>query len=216
MNRDILPNLRENYESPILEKTDLKADPFEQFNLWFSDALEANIKEPNAMTLATCSKDGKPSARIVLLKGIDEEGFIFYSNYLSRKAKDITENPNAALVFLWLDLNRQVRIEGKIEKVSKKTSEKYFQSRPKGSQIGAWASPQSQIIDNRDILESNVEKLNEKFADNEQLPLPEFWGGYRIVPDVIEFWQGQPSRLHDRLRYSREGEAKWKVERLAP
>ncbi|MDA7625735.1 pyridoxamine 5'-phosphate oxidase [bacterium] len=155
------------------------------------------------------SKEGKPSARIVLLKGLDENGFIFYTNYLSRKAEDIKENPNVALVFLWLELHRQVRIEGHIEMVSKEISETYFQSRPKGSQIGAWASPQSQVIQNRNILEENVSELKKKYKETAQLPLPKFWGGYRVIPEVVEFWQGQPSRLHDRLRYSKNEHNDW-------
>lgn len=216
MNRDVLQNLRENYESPILEKEGLKSNPIDQFKIWFEDALKAEVKEPNAMTLATVSEDGKPSARIVLLKGMDEKGFIFYSNYTSRKAKELEENPNAALVFLWLELHRQIRIEGRIEKVSETISKNYFKSRPKGSQIGAWASPQSQVISDRKILETKVVELNKKYEDSDFLPLPDFWGGYRVVPNKIEFWQGQPSRLHDRLKYSKQENGAWKIERLAP
>ncbi|MCR9289947.1 MAG: pyridoxamine 5'-phosphate oxidase [Bacteroidetes bacterium] len=216
MNRDILPTLRETYNAPIFGENDLPSNPLAQFQLWFNDALSNKIKEPNAMTLATCTKEGKPSARIVLLKGLDENGFIFYTNYLSRKAEDIKENPNVALVFLWLEIHRQVRIEGHIEMVSKEISETYFQSRPKGSQIGAWASPQSQVIQNRNILEENVSELEKKYKETAHLPLPKFWGGYRVIPEVVEFWQGQPSRLHDRLRYSKNEDNDWQVERLAP
>lgn len=216
MNRDVLPNLRQNYKSPILNENNLKSHPIDQFKIWFEEAMKFGIKEPNAMTLATVSNDRKPSARIVLLKGLDEKGFIFYTNYAGRKAVEIEQNPNGALLFLWLELHRQVRIEGRIEKVSKETSEKYFQSRPKDSQIGAWASPQSQVIENRSVLESKVAKLTKKYRDAEHLPLPDFWGGYRVVPKMVEFWQGQPNRLHDRIRYSKEKKGNWKKERLAP
>lgn len=212
----MLLNLREDYNLDKLELGDLAPTPIQQFEKWFNFALSKNVKEPNAMTLATATKDGIPSARIVLLKGFDENGFIFYTNYDSHKAKELIENPKAALVFCWLELHKQIRIEGKVEKVSTEESTEYFQSRPKGSQIGAWASPQSQVIENRDILEKNVKDLNAQYADSEILPLPENWGGFIVKPTKIEFWQGRSSRLHDRLRYTLTENEEWEIDRLAP
>lgn len=212
----VIENLRRDYSSAALDITDVASNPFEQFGKWFKEALSSEVLEPNAMTLSTADKNGKPSARIVLLKGFDKDGFVFYTNYGSAKAAELLENPQAALTFLWLELQRQVRIDGTVEKVSCQESEKYFQSRPKGSQIGAYASPQSQVIEDRTILEKNVEELTAKYQDVDVLPLPDNWGGYRVKPTLIEFWQGRPSRLHDRMVYQRQENDNWKIERLAP
>ncbi len=210
-----LENLRKDYRAEKLSETDVKSNPIEQFDHWFDEALKSGIYEPNAMTLATASTDGKPAARIVLLKGFNQDGFVFYTNYLSRKGKELAKNPVVALVFFWPELERQVRIEGTIEKVSKETSEKYFQSRPKESQIGALASPQSQVIEDRSLLEKNWKELEKKYADQE-IPKPSFWGGYLVKPQVIEFWQGRSSRLHDRIVYRKADKNNWKIVRLAP
>lgn len=210
-----LENLRKDYRAEKLSEKDVKSNPIEQFDHWFDEVLKSGIYEPNAMTLATASTDGKPAARIVLLKGFNQDGFVFYTNYLSRKGKELAKNPVVALVFFWPELERQVRIEGTIEKVSKETSEKYFQSRPKESQIGALASPQSQVIADRSLLEKNWKELEKKYADQE-IPKPSFWGGYLVKPQVIEFWQGRSSRLHDRIVYRKADKNNWKIVRLAP
>jgi pyridoxamine 5'-phosphate oxidase len=210
-----LENLRKDYRAEKLSETDVKKNPIEQFDHWFDEALKSGIYEPNAMTLATASTDGKPAARIVLLKGFNQDGFVFYTNYLSRKGKELAKNPVVALVFFWPELERQVRIEGTIEKVSKETSEKYFQSRPKESQIGALASPQSQVIADRSLLEKNWKELEKTYADQE-IPKPSFWGGYLVKPQIIEFWQGRSSRLHDRIVYRKADKNNWKIVRLAP
>lgn len=211
-----IADLREDYQKAKLEIGEVAASPFEQFHAWFELAIQAEVKEPNAMTLATATADGKPSARIVLLKGVDELGFRFFTNYDSKKGQDLAENPHAALVFSWLTLEKQIRIEGRVERISEADSTDYFQSRPKGSQIGAWASPQSQVITDRTILEQNVQDLQQQYADSEQLPRPEHWGGYRVVPNLVEFWQGRSSRLHDRIQYRLKADGSWKLERLAP
>jgi len=190
------------------------ANPFLQFKKWFSDAIEAQLYEPNVMTFATADSDGKPSARIVLLKGFDENGFVFYTNYESRKANDLVENPQAAAVFFWAELERQVRIEGIVSKIDKETSEAYFHSRPIGSQIGAIASPQSSVITDRTLLEEKVSMLTAEY-EGKVIPKPDNWGGYLIEPKRIEFWQGRSSRLHDRITYDFI-EGSWKISRLAP
>ena len=198
-----------------MSETDVDRDPLRQFQNWFDTSVAANILEPNAMTLATVTPDGKPDARIVLLKGLDARGFVFYTNFLSRKGKELAVNPQATLVFLWAELERQVRVEGVVERVSNEEADAYFHSRPLGSQLGAWASTQSEIIPDRAYLEERHQELAKEYADRE-IPRPSHWGGYRVIPDGIEFWQGRTSRLHDRLRYDREGDDNWIVRRLAP
>ncbi|NYT85316.1 pyridoxamine 5'-phosphate oxidase [Pollutimonas harenae] len=206
-------DIRQSYEKFELLESSLAADPFEQFTLWFNDALTAKVAEPNAMTLATTTLAGKPSARIVLLKGFDQQGFVFYTNYLSRKGHELAENPNASLLFFWPALERQIRIEGVIEKASAAESDSYFQSRPLGSRIGAWVSPQSQPI-TRAELEARAAELSKSLGA--EPARPEHWGGYRLNPDRVEFWQGRPSRLHDRLVFQRDESQVWSHIRLAP
>ncbi|MEM6377645.1 MAG: pyridoxamine 5'-phosphate oxidase [Bacteroidota bacterium] len=196
--------------------TDVQADPFKQFETWITEALDSQVLEANAMILSTLTKDQRPTARVVLLKDFDQNGFVFYTNYNSRKSQEMEANPYACLVFNWMELQRQVRIEGSVERVSPEESTAYFQSRPKGSQIGAWASPQSQIIPGREVLEERVKTLQEKYQDVDQLPRPEHWGGFVVKPTLIEFWQGRMSRLHDRIQYEKVGENNWKIDRLAP
>jgi pyridoxamine 5'-phosphate oxidase len=215
MNQEELKNLREEYNAAALTEASTKSDPIKQFEKWFNEAQEAQVPELNAMTLATATPDGRPSARIVLLKGYHEGGFVFFTNYLSRKGKEINKNPNGALTFFWPSVERQIRIEGTLEKVTREESEKYFHSRPHNSQIGAVVSPQSQEIENRDIIE---QKWNELAAEYEgkEVPKPSFWGGYILKPRLIEFWQGRPSRLHDRILYKKIDNKNWKKVRLAP
>jgi len=215
VNNQTIAALREDYRAKTLEIGEVQADPILQFKDWFQAALDSSVKEANAMTVATVDALGKPSARIVLLKGFDENGFIFYTNYESKKGKDLAVNPNISAVFLWKDLERQIRIDGIAKKISRADSLKYYKSRPKGSQIGAWVSPQSQIISDRSILENKMKDLQEKYMSEETLPIPPHWGGYQIQPTTIEFWQGRSSRLHDRICYTLEGK-KWKIDRLAP
>ena len=210
-----ITQMRKEYMDKGLNKEDLDENPFKQFELWFNQAIEVNLREPNAMVLATTGKDMMPSARTVLLKIFDEKGFVFFSNYKSKKAKDIEENPKAAVLFPWLDLDRQVKIEGSIEKISSKESLKYFLSRPKGSQLGAWVSHQSEIISSRSLLEAKFNEIKNKFVKGE-IPFPDFWGGYIIKPQTIEFWQAGTNRLHDRFVYTLQEDTSWKIERLAP
>jgi len=210
----LIANLRRNYSYQGLSESDADPNPFQQFQQWFDQALAAQILEPNAMTLATAFA-GKPSARIVLLKQFDDRGFVFYTNYCSRKGQELAENPWAALVFWWADLERQVRIEGQVEKVSDQESNEYFHSRPLGSRLGAWASDQSRVIGDRLLLEQRLTELEQKYQDQE-IPRPPHWGGYRLVPTTIEFWQGRPNRLHDRLCYQRLEIGNWQIERLSP
>lgn len=211
-----LADLRINYSRASLDEADAAPDPLAQFDRWFKEALAAKLPEPNTMTLATVGDDGRPSARIVLIKGVDERGFVFFTNYESRKGRDLAAHPQAALLFYWIELERQVRIEGRIEKTSAEESDRYFASRPLGSRIGAWASEQSAVIDGRATLEAREKAVSERYGDNP--PRPPHWGGYRLVPDSIEFWQGRPSRLHDRLLYTRDAAAAsgWTISRLSP
>ncbi len=206
--------LRKDYRLQTLNEEDVAANAIEQFSRWWNEAVKSDIDEVNAMTLATVDEDEMPSARIVLLKGFDERGFVFFTNYNSAKGKAIAHNPKAALVFFWKELERQIRIQGDVEKVSDAESDEYFNSRPVGSRIGAWASPQSEVISNRHVLEDNVAKLTTEMKEG--VPRPYYWGGYRIKPASIEFWQGRSNRLHDRIKYSLEGDGSWKRVRLAP
>ena len=212
-----IADLRQEYARSELDRDHVDDDPMKQFHAWFDEALEAEVEEPNAMTLATASADGRPSARIVLLKGLDERGFVFYSNYESRKGTELAQNPRASLVFWWEPLERQVRITGDVEQLPGEESTEYFHSRPQGSQLGAWASPQSHVIDDRSVLHQRLEAVKQQFGEGD-VPRPTHWGGYVVRPLEIEFWQGRPNRLHDRLRFRRDDvdAADWTLERLAP
>lgn len=210
-----LSKMRQEYMTKGLDFKDLDECPFKQFELWFNQAIDANLIEPNAMSLSTVGNDMKPSIRTVLLKTFDTDGFVFFSNYKSKKAKQIDENPYAAIHFAWLGLERQVKMEGRIEKISKTDSMKYFLSRPKGSQLGAWVSHQSEVISSRSLLEAKFDEIKNKFSKGE-VPFPSFWGGYKVVPQTIEFWQGGKDRLHDRFEYKRKEDNTWEINRLAP
>lgn len=210
-----IANKRQDYTKAILDRDGLSQDPIILFERWYQDAEKAGIIEPNAMSLATSSKSGHPSIRMVLLKGFDPQGFVFYSNYTSRKGQELTENPQAALLFWWKELERQVRIEGEIEKTSLEQSQGYFNSRPRGSQISAWSSPQSQEIKEHYLTDKRQE-VEQRFADEDVIPLPPHWGGYLLKPAVLEFWQGRESRYHDRFRYRHSDDGSWVVDRLAP
>lgn len=211
---DPIDQSRRKYYRGPLERKDLDADPFVQFQLWFEEACDRIDVEPNAMTLATVGGDGAPAARTVLLKFFDRSGFVFFTNLASRKAQHIESNPRVSLLFWWPVLERQVEINGVAEKISNAQAAKYFMTRPRGSQLGAWVSHQSHVLTSRKALESKLGEMKRKFA-NREVPLPSFWGGYRVVPSAFEFWHGQPDRLHDRFQYLREGDG-WRIQRLAP
>lgn len=213
INTDIA-SIRKEYQQHALHENEVDVNPVQQFAKWWKAAIDSYIPEPNAMTLATCNLSGQPSARIVLLKTYTEKGFIFFTNYESRKGIEIEENPKAALIFFWKELERQVRIEGMVRKINEQDSDTYFASRPRSSKIGAWSSPQSQVISHREILDENVKQFEARFGEGD-IERPPYWGGYIVEPKMIEFWQGRPSRLHDRIRYSLENTS-WKIERLAP
>jgi pyridoxamine 5'-phosphate oxidase len=210
-----LAELRKEYLLATLDVSNVHYDPIKQFEKWFDETLQAAVVEPTAMHLSTVNSEGKPSGRIVLLKGIQNNKFQFYTNYQSKKGKELDENPACALTFFWPDIERQVRIEGVVERVDSKTSEEYFQSRPRGSQIGAWSSPQSSIIKDRAILEQRASQIEKKFENEKVLPKPNQWGGYQVDPLMFEFWQGRASRLHDRIQYVKV-DGIWKIYRLAP
>lgn len=209
-----MPDVEKPYTEG-LHRSDLDPNPIHQFATWFRQALSANLAEPNAMTLATASRHGVPSARIVLLKAFDEQGFTFFTNYHSPKGRDLEENPRAALVLFWAPLERQIRITGRVARVSKEISEDYFHHRPIGSQLGAWASRQSEALSNREELEKHLAEVT-RLYQGKVIPLPPYWGGYQVAPEAIEFWQGRANRLHDRFRYTRVADGEWKVERLSP
>lgn len=209
-----ISTMRKEYTQAGLEPKDLDNDPFMQFDRWFKQAIEVDMLEPNAFDLATVSADMQPRNRVVLLKYYDGEGFVFFTNYESRKGQDIAHNPKVAMLFPWLELERQVKIEGVVKKLDKKDSLKYFLSRPKGSQIGAWVSKQSSIISTRKLLEQKMEEVKQRFKEG-KVPIPDFWGGYKIIPTRFEFWQGRQNRLHDRFEYSLDANS-WKIERLSP
>ena len=207
-------DIRKEYKLHTLDENEVEKNAIKQFGKWWDDAIKSDINEVNAMTLATATPDGKPSARIVLLKGYDENGFVFFTNYQSHKGKELAENPQACIVFFWKELERQVRVEGRVKKINAVESDAYFNSRPVGSRIGAWASPQSSVIAAREIIEQEAIKYEQQFA-TENIPRPAHWGGYCLQPQLIEFWQGRPSRLHDRIQYTKINDS-WKIERLAP
>jgi len=209
-----LSDLRQSYTKGRFSEEDLADSPFDQFEHWFRQAADSKLDEPNAMCLASADAEGRPSTRVVLLKDVSEKGLTFYTNYESRKARELDANPHASANFLWLPLQRQINVTGRVERVSKAESLKYFLSRPFGSRLGAWTSPQSKVISSRQILEMKLDQMKRKFADGE-VPLPDHWGGYRIVPETFEFWQGRPNRLHDRFLYTRT-DGGWTVDRLAP
>jgi len=210
-----IANIRKDYRKATLDAGSVDQNPFQQFHKWFGEALNAEVTEPNAMNLATVNEHGTPSARMVLLKGLENDRFVFYTNYQSRKGKELEKNPACALTFFWPELERQVRIEGVAARIPTERSDEYFRSRPRESQLGAWASPQSGLIDNRRILEERFAQIEKKFEGMEVLPRPHQWGGYEVDPHVIEFWQGGPGRLHDRIQYVKV-DGQWKIYRLAP
>lgn len=210
-----ITNSRHDYAGPGLRRPDLDPDPVRQFSVWFTDAAGAGLRDANAMSLATATPEGEPSVRIVLLKGFDERGFVFFTNYSSEKGRQLEANPRAALAFYWMQLERQIRIAGTVQRTSREESAHYFHSRPRGSQLGAWVSHQSEAVDARRVLDARLAVMIERFAEGE-IPLPAHWGGYRVQPQTVEFWQGRPNRLHDRFLYKRQANGGWLIERLAP
>ncbi len=210
-----IADMRQQYSTVGITREELHDDPVEQFRAWFDQACQSGLHEPNAMSLATAWRDGRPLVRTVLLKQFDARGFVFFTNFESRKAQQLAENPRAALLFPWVALERQVMIAGAVERVSIADATAYFITRPVGSQLAAWASPQSSVLTSRQMLEMKWEEMKRKFADG-KIPLPSFWGGYRVIPESFEFWQGRANRLHDRFQYTRDGDARWRIERLAP
>ena len=213
--REDIASIRKEYTQAKLDEDTILKDPFKQFEKWFNEALKSEIVEPTAMVLSTVDQEGKPFQRTVLLKMFGEDGFVFYTNYESRKSRQINENPQVSILFPWYTLERQVAITGSVEKVSTKQSLKYFRSRPKGSQLGAWVSNQSEVISSRSVLEAKWEQMKKKFKEG-KIPLPDNWGGYRIIPNTFEFWQGRKSRLHDRFYFEQDENGSWKSNRLAP
>ena len=213
--REDIASIRKEYTQAELDEKTVSPNPFDQFEKWFQEAINSEIIEPTAMILSTVSESGQPFQRTVLLKTFDEKGFVFYTNYESRKARHMSQNPKVSILFPWYSLERQVAVTGAIEKVSTKDSLKYFLSRPQGSQLGAWVSNQSEVITSRSILETKLAQMKQKFKDG-KIPLPDHWGGYRIIPDSIEFWQGRKSRLHDRIFFQREADNAWNISRLSP
>lgn len=209
-----IATMRKEYTKAGLDRDDLEDNPFMQFDKWFKQAIEADILEPNAFDLATVNRDMQPRSRVVLLKYFDKEGFVFFTNYESRKGRDIAHNPKVSMLFPWLDLERQVKIEGQVKILDKKESLKYFLSRPKGSQLGAWVSKQSSIISTRKLLEQKMQEVKQRFKDG-KVPIPDFWGGYKIIPTRFEFWQGRENRLHDRFEYAQDAQ-NWQIQRLSP
>lgn len=207
-------DIRRDFISKEFDIKDSDKNPFVQFEKWFSEAMKIDTEDVTAFVLSTCSKEGKPSSRVMLLKGVDDKGFVFYTNYSGRKSRELLENPNASILFFFKELHRQIRIEGKIEKVSREESEEYFHSRPLESQIGAWSSNQSSKIESRDIIEEKYKNYSKEFAGKE-VPLPDFWGGFRLIPDYFEFWQGRESRMHDRISYEKNND-NWNLSRLSP
>lgn len=212
--RNYINTLRHDFSKQTLDEKDADKNPIDQFSKWFKEAVDSNVNEPNAMCLSTVSSEGKPSSRILLLRNFNENGFVFYTNYTSRKGEEISTNQNVALLFFWPELERQVRIEGKLSKQSSQESDLYFNSRPRTSKLGAWTSAQSKVIESRKVLDEEYKKLSEKYP-GENVPRPDYWGGYILEPETLEFWQGRPSRLHDRILYTQDSKG-WKIERLAP
>jgi pyridoxamine 5'-phosphate oxidase len=210
-----IAGLRHEYIGEGLRRADLDPNPIKQFDSWFAAAITADIRDANAMALATATPDGKPSVRVVLLKSFDEDGFVFYTNYASEKGRELEKNTHASLAFYWMEVEQQIRIDGTAEKTSREESEHYFRTRPAGAQIGAWASQQSDVIDGRRVLDARLAEMTQRFTGRE-IPLPPHWGGYRLTPERIEFWQGRPNRLHDRFRYSRRKDGTWSIDRLSP
>jgi pyridoxamine 5'-phosphate oxidase len=215
MTKNNVSKMRKEYTRAELDESTVHPDPFVQFRAWFDAALKADFEEPNAMTLSTVASSGKPSSRMVLLKSYDEQGFVFFTNYNSQKGQELAQNPRAALLFWWDKMDRQIQVEGEVEKISEQESSEYFNSRPRGSQLGAWVSNQSAVIAGREVLVNRIEQLSKEYEGRE-IPRPPYWGGYRVKPLVFEFWQGRPNRLHDRLQYRKLADGSWIIERLSP